>query len=131
MPLYLLLMEHKIFVLNSTEELLILFAVSDFRSLHCILSFLSHEVVGALFPQLSKCFPLGHNLFLFSILMNSIFRENKKHIDAMGKEIIATSHSHQYSLCTLRINQLVLVLILWQVSELSQSSNYHLPKFFP
>lgn len=74
-------MEHKIFVLNSMQGLLILFAISDFRFLHFILSFLSHEAVDVLFTQLSKCFPLGHNLFLFSILMNSIFRESKKHIE--------------------------------------------------
>lgn len=40
-------MEYKIFVLNSTQELLILFAISDFRFLHCILSFLSHEAIDA------------------------------------------------------------------------------------
>lgn len=48
------------------------------RFLHCILSFLSNEAVDVLFPQLSKCFPLGHNLFLFCIFINSIFRTQRE-----------------------------------------------------
>lgn len=48
------------------------------RFLHCILSFLSNEAVDVLFPQLSKCFPLGHNLFLFFIFINSIFRTERE-----------------------------------------------------
>lgn len=71
-------MEHDIFVLNSTQELLILFEISDFRFLYCILSFLSHEAMDALFPQLSKYFPLGHNLFFFCIFVNSIFTTHRK-----------------------------------------------------